>query len=179
MIPIPSLTTIKYAAFGVAALVLAAGGFYAGYRWEMGAYQKLKAQDAQASAAAVTAALSNQRRVDQLNSDAAMRQVLAQQKIVTQTVTVTKEIPRYVHDQVICPGPTVGLARVLRAAAAGVDPASLSVAPGQSDDTCSDVTPSEVAGWFTDYASASRQNAEQLNGLVASIKANDATAESH
>lgn len=176
MIPLPSLQAVKLAVLGLGMLAVAGGGFYAGYRWELGAYEKRVATDAVAAEQATLKALKTQQTIDAANQVAAAIDAKAQQKIVTQTITVTKEIPHYVHDTVSCPGLTVGLARVLRGAADGTDPASLALAPGQSDDTCSDVTPSEVAGWFTGYASAARANTQQLSDLQASIKANQATA---
>lgn len=175
-LPIPSLTAIKWGAIGLGALALLAGGFYSGYRWELGKYETLVAADAIAKYDAVFAALKTEQAIAAKNQTAAVAAAQAQQRIVTQTVTVTKRIPTYVHDTISCPGLTVGLARVLRGAADGTDPASLSLAPGQSDDSCSDVTPSEVAGWFAGYALAARANTQQLSDLIAAVKANDAIA---
>lgn len=173
-IPIPSLTAIKWGAIGLGALALLAGGFYAGDRWELGKYETLVAADAVAAQHATAAALKTQQAIDAKNQETALAAAQAQQRIVTQTVTITKRIPTYVHDTISCPGLTVGLARVLRGAADGTDPASLSLAAGQSDDTCSDVTPTEVAGWFAGYALAARANTQQLSDLIAAVKANDA-----
>lgn len=159
----------------VGAILLFGAGSYAGYRFEHAAFADYKTAAAEAQTKAIAGALAKQQKIDSANQDAAVREAEAQQKIVTVTQTITKEINHYVHDQTTCPGGlTVGLARVLRGAADGTDPASLQLAAGQSDDTCSDATPTEVAGWFTAYAAASRGNAEQLNALIASVNKNAA-----
>jgi hypothetical protein len=175
-IPTPQTLAAKALAIGIATLVVFAGGAYTGYRWELDAYERVIAADAIAQTKAVEKARSKEHMIAANNQAAAVAAAQAQQRIVTQTVTITKEIPHYVHDTVSCPGLTVGLARILRAAADGTDPASLSLASGQSDDTCSDVTASEVAGWFTGYAQASRANTQQLTDLIAAVKANDKEA---
>lgn len=175
----PFLTSLsaKLLAAVVAGLVLLAAGAYGGYRWELGTYEARIAADATALTKATQAAAAKQLKIDAANQTAAMADAQAQQVIVTKTVTLTKEIPIYVHDTIACPGLTVGLARVLRAASAGIDPASLNLAAGQSDDACSDVAPSEVAGWLTDYAGAAIANAQQLNDLETAVRANDALAQ--
>lgn len=155
-----------YLIVGAMTLVLGlAGGTYAGYRWELGAYEKLAASDAQAQTVAVQQEAASQAAQDLVGLRWSLSDQKAQDDIQTQTITLTKDIPVYVHDQIACPGPTVGLARVLRAAAAGVAADTLQLAPGQHDDDCSDFAPTEVAGWFGAYAGASRGNAKQLNDL--------------
>lgn len=145
-------------------------------------YHDLEAQAArvpglEARITADRSAAKAQAKIDTQNHDASEKAAQAQQKIVVQTRTITERIPVYVHDTISCPGLTVGLARVLRAAADGTDPADLPLASGQSDDDCSDVTSSEVAGWFTSYAEAARGNTQQLSDLIASVKANEAVKE--
>lgn len=87
-------------------------------------------------------------------------------------VTITKEIHDHVtplQDTRSCL--TVGLARSLRAAADGSDIDALQLAGGQSDDDCSDLTATEVAGWFKAYAEAAIHNSTELTLLQADIKA--------
>jgi len=175
-IPTPQTLAAKALVAVVGVAIVAGAGVYTGYRWERSAYEALVAADAKAQTKAVQVAAAKQLKIDAGNQAAAVKAAQAQQRIVTQTVTVTKEIPTYVHDTIACPGLSVGLARVLRAAASGDDPTSLQLAPGQSDDACSDVTPSEVAGWFAAYAQAARANTQQLTDLIAAVKANDAVA---
>lgn len=87
-------------------------------------------------------------------------------------VIINKEIPAHVtpiQDARACI--SVGLARSLRGEADGTSIDALQLAEGQSDDDCSDVTASEVAGWFKAYAEASLHNATELTLLQADIKA--------
>lgn len=153
---------------GLALAVGAAGGAWAGYRVEASKVAAIRLADAQAQAQALQAADKSRARQDAVTLAAALKEAAAQQKVVILTQTLTREIPHYVTvqaDAVSCI--PIGLARVLRAAADGVDPGTLSLPAGQSDDACSDVTASEVAGWFKDYAGASQANAEQLTALQA------------
>jgi hypothetical protein len=164
-IPTPQTLAAKALVALVGALLLLSAGAYGGYRWEHGEVLKLQLADQKVLTEAVQAAAVVQKHEDAVSLASAIKEAQAQTKIITNTVTVTKEIPRYVHDQIACPGPTVGLARVLRAAAGQTDPSTLQLAPGQSDDACSDVTASEVAGWFTEFAGAAQANSEQLTAL--------------
>ena len=174
----PGISQIQSALLGVAfgALVTAVGTAALTHKLDAAKYERLVAAQATANARAVNKALVQQRTIDARNASAAAAESFAQGKLQAETVTITQRIPVYVHET-SCPGGlTVGLARVLRGAADGTDPGSLALAGGQSDDTCSDVTPAEVAGWFTAYAGAARQNSEQLDALIAAVKANDATS---
>lgn len=170
---IPGFSWVKVAAYALGAALLISGGAYAGYRWEAGTVATLKLEAAQERAQAVSLAAQSQKAQDTVALTAAVSEAKAQAQIVTKTITLTKEVPRYVtvrQDAIVCI--PVGLARVLRAAAAGSDPSAVELAPGQSDDACSDLTASEVAGWFSGYAGASQANAEQLTALQAWIVAN-------
>ncbi len=156
----------------VTAAVSLGAGAYAGYRWEHGEVLKLQLADAKYVSSQITLVTKETQRQEVIDLAAA---VGAQQKfddLHLHYVTITKEITRYVtplQDARTCV--TVGLARSLRAEADGSDPGALALAPGQSDDDCSDVTASEVAGWFKAYAEASQHNALQLNLLEADINA--------
>lgn len=168
----PAILSLFSGLWGYVASALAAAALsgYLVHTFDDDTYQKLKLADAQASIRASQVVASIQKKIDAANLASALQEEKAQQQIITQTQTVTKEIPVYVHDTISCPGPSVGLARLLYASAAGVDPATVSLAAGQSDDACSDVTASEVASWFSQFAGAARENAEQLNALEASIR---------
>jgi hypothetical protein len=54
---------------------------------------------------------------------------------------------------------------VLDAAALGVDPDTLSLAPGQSDGSCAPVKASDLAASVAGNYGAARANAEQLTAL--------------
>lgn len=158
-------------AVGVSLVLGLAGGGYAGFRFEKSVVDELKLSDAKAMTAAVVRASFVKSAEDRVALDAAVAHATFEVHLDAQFETITKEIPIYVHDKISCPGPTVGLARVMRAAAAGTDPATLQLATGQSDDDCSDVAATEVAGWVAAYAKASIANAGQLNDLEAEIRA--------
>lgn len=166
----PHALAIKAALIAGAVVIVFGAGSYAGWRWEHGEVLKLQLADAQFTKAAVTHAAFVQAAEDRVALDAALQHATFEVHLEATFGTIYQEIPRYVHDTISCPGPTVGLARVLRAAAEGALPSALSLATGQSDDDCSDVTPSEVAGWFTAYAKASIGNARQLNDLEDEVR---------
>lgn len=162
----------------VALAVGTAGGAWVGYRIESGKVAAIQASLAEAE----TQVAQHGARIivaqDRVALDAALSHQTITANITLQTAVNEKEITLYVHDKISCPGPTVGLARVLRAYSEGIDPADLSLAAGQSDDDCSDVSASEVADWFNQFADAARKNAQQLNDLEAEIvTANKVTKE--
>lgn len=95
-------------------------------------------------------------------------------------VDLGRKVPTYVNQiQETKACLTVGFIRVLSAASRGAaDPATLTLASGQSDDDCADVTESAVAGWFAGpggFADASFKNSQQLNDLIGSVAKNAAT----
>lgn len=166
-----------YLIVGAVTLALGlAGGAYGGYRWELGTYEKQVAYDAQAQTKAVELAQKMDTADAQVAQDDAVAEQARIDKATLTTTTIQTEITRYVHDKISCPGPTVGLARLLYAAASRQDPAALTLAAGQSDDACSDVSATEVAGWFTSYADTAGKNADQLNALIADVQASHAIA---
>lgn len=176
MNPLSLINSSPYALLikaGLILLVVASvfgAGSYAGWRWEHSEVLKLQLADAQFAKAAVAKAAFVQAAEDRVALDAAIQHATFEVHLEATFGTIYKEIPRYVHDTISCPGPTVGLARVLYAEAGGSDPAALTLASGQSDDDCSDVTASEVAGWFAAYAKASIGNARQLNDLEDEVR---------
>ena len=161
----------------VAALCIAAGGFYAGYHWESVTVAKLELAQAQAAQKAQATALTETKQITVNNNAAGAHDAQAQQQIVTRTVTITREVPKYVHDQIGCPsGATYGFVRVLVAAERGVDPASLDLPAGVTDDTCSPDEQSNLAAQIVADFGAANANAQQLNDLIAAVKVNDAVA---
>lgn len=172
---IPGFTWVKFAAFAAGAIACLSAGAYAGYRWEAGTVAKLELADAQARSQAIQIAAASQKAQDGVALAAAVKEAKAQTQIEVQTVTVTKEIPRYVtihQDATVCV--PYGLVRLLDAAADQTDPSAFQLAPGQSDDTCSPVKASDLAGSVIANYSAAIANAEQLTALQAWIVANHA-----
>lgn len=161
----------------VTGLLAASGGAWAGYRIEYGVVQARIAADAQAQVVAVTKALDRLAAEDKVSLKAAYADGQAQAKIITQTQTIIQRIPG--HDTVLVEAHAcipVALERLLRAVAAEADPDSLTLAPGQSDDQCADLTVAAVADWFAAYAGSSEANAQQLTDLQAWVK-DDHTAQ--
>ena len=164
---------LSIAPYAICALLAGAASGYGVHRWDEVAIADLRASDAQARAAAVQALSQAKDKQAASALAAAVAEAKAQAILNVTTQTIIKKVPIYVtqiQDHSVC-GLTVGLMRVLRAAASGADPDALSTSSGQSDDACSDATPSEVASWFAVYAGTASQNAEQLNALEKSVMA--------
>lgn len=159
--------TSKILAALVGAIALLAAGAYGGYRFEEGKLSDLKAQYAQAETKAVQEAKTIQSKEDANAEAQELAEAQAQQKIVTQTITVTKEVPHYVP--VIHACVPVGLVRVLNAAS-GVADSPDAVATGQPNDACTSLSWDQVAGDIADDYGTARANAEQLNALEASVR---------
>jgi hypothetical protein len=175
MFPLPQTLPIKLAlALGFAVLMSAGTGWVV-YRVEHAAYLALQLKDAKALTAAVAAAAAKARGITAANWQASLAESESQNHIVVVTKRILQEVPAYVtpaQDAVGCI--TFGFVRVLNAAANGVDPASLSLPAGESDDTCTGLAVSAVAATLADAYGTSRQNSEQLDSLIASIRHNDA-----
>lgn len=148
-------------------LMVAIGGWggysIADHRWQA-KWDKHVAADRAAVNAAVAQAVAKERAQAKADLDAAVEEAAAQEKIVTRTRTIIKEIPRYVQDSSHCI--TYGLVRVLDAAASGADPADLELPAGQSDDACAPVTNSALAASVAENYGIARQNAQQLDALI-------------
>lgn len=95
----------------------------------------------------------------------AITEAQAQERIVTRTQTIIQKVDHYVTDRSTCI--TYGLIRVLDAAATGRDPESLQLPAGQSDDACAPVDAPTLARSVVANYGVARQNAEQLDGLIA------------
>jgi hypothetical protein len=123
---------------------------------------------ANAQAAAVEAAADQQERAHAVALAAALADAAAQERIVTRTLTITKEVPRYVKDTAGCI--TLGLVRVLDAAVHGRDLAELSLAPGEFDETCATVAATALAESIVRNYGICHANAQQLSGLQAWVR---------
>lgn len=158
---------------GLALVIGLGGGVYAGYRWEAGTVASLKLADAQSATLAVQAADKSRARQDAVTLGAALAEAKAQTKIVTQTQTITKEIPRYVtvhEDAVMCV--PYGLVRLLDASALQTDPSGLGLPSGKSDDDCTPLKATDLAVALLDTYGDFQANAEQLTALQAWVVAN-------
>jgi hypothetical protein len=164
---------------GLAAIVVA--GLVIVHSIRADAVKSIVAQDT-AHAAAVNAAGA---KIDAAQSDADAKSSEANathQTTEAQAARVVKQkVYIHVHDPaaparaVGCV--SVGLVRLHDAAALGVDPDTLPLPAGSSDDACSAVTNAGLASAIADNYAAARANAAQLDDLEANVKAKvDATA---
>lgn len=181
-LPIPSLTAIKWAAIGLSALTLLAGGFYGGIRWEKGALDDLKLADANARTAAVKDAADKQRKIDNGNQADAVAQAYLRGKLdavvvnfpleasTNVTVTQDQQAAAAVHAGCI----TYGFVRMLYAGEHGVPAESLPIPSDESPDTCTAYEPSVLATALAQDLAAGYGNSQQLDSLIAAVKRNDA-----
>lgn len=148
------------------------------HKVDKAALEAVQLADAKAEAQASAKAAATTHQLDTQNGTAAVAETKAQVRIVHDIQTVTKEIPNYVtlaQDQRSPCAVSVGLVRVLYAAAHGVDPASLGPAPGGSDDACTALSVSDLATALAGDYGTGRANAEQLDALIAAVTANAKT----
>lgn len=157
------------AAGALSAIVAGAGVGWTVHRLDQATIAQIQLADSQAALAATQKAAALQKAQDDISLKAAVADAQSQAKIVTQTVTVTKEIPAHVSDASHCI--TYGLVRVLNAAATGADPDAVPASPGQSDDACAPVSWRDFAGDIVADYEAGRQNAQQLDDLEDWVRA--------
>jgi len=98
-----------------------------------------------------------------------------QTAIASAAAVIKQKVSTHVHN----PAPaaprvvgcvTYGLVRLHDAAALGVDPDTLPLPSGVSDDACSPVADTDLAAAFADNYAAARANAAQLDDLIANVK---------
>ena len=170
------ITSLLGGVWGYVAAAVLAGGLSAFGAWDIthqmdkATLEALELSDQKAATSAQIALAGRDKSEAAISQALAVKDQQAQDAINVKTVTITKEIPGHVTTvQVTRACLSVGLMRVLRAASTQTDPDALSLAPGQSDDDCSDASPVTVAGWFTGYAGAAEANTQQLSDLQAWI----------
>jgi hypothetical protein len=186
MFGLPNMLGLKVAAIAgvVAWAVGTAGGAYAGYRWELGAYQTHLTADAQAMSKAVKKAADDQRRIDLLNQGDATEQAYFRGRMDAQTVNLVLGVPANVTvsqdeaaaaaDRVGCV--SLGFVRLLVAGERGVPAESLQLPSGQSVDACTAYEPSALAAAVAQDLASGAGNSHQLDALIAAVKRNDAIA---
>lgn len=173
----PDVLGIKSAA--IAAVISLAlgfgGGAYCGYRWQAGVVANIKLADERAKNAAVTDAFDRGKKLAAANDKNGANDVIVQTKLVNHYITLTKEVPYYVtQTQDSASGCiSVGFVRVLVAGQRDVEPETLVLPAGVTDDTCTGYKLSTLAADLRPGFLASNQNAQQLNDLIASDKEND------
>ncbi len=154
----------KFIGYGVIALVILGVGARIKYQWDLGGKYIAAAHAQKAQAKEVKAALTI------INKASTKSETTAQAAIQVRYRTIIQKVPVYVtpaQDARTCI--TWGLVRLHDAAVFGVDPATLDLPAGASDDACSDVTASSFASAVAGNYGLANANAEQLNGLQADI----------
>jgi hypothetical protein len=162
------------AAAALSAIVAGTGMGWTVHRIDQAAYAALQLAGAKAKNDTLAALARTDQREAKANLDAAVAEAQAQQKIVTETVTVTKEIAQ--HVPIATPCIPFGLVRVLDDAATGSDTAGAPTPVGQPDDACAPLSWRAVASELSDDYAGGRANAEQLNALEADVRALAAAA---
>lgn len=158
-------------------LSFAAGGAVM-HRMDEGRYQKLLTSQARAETKAQVDARAAEHRQTVVVAAAVTKEAVAQERIVNHTITLIRKVPVYVTPaqdaDVHCI--TWGLVRLHDAAALGADPAGLVPPAGQPDDACAPVKASDLASAIVVNYGVARQNAEQLDALIAAVHDRDAAA---
>jgi len=155
------------AALAIGAALAGSGVGYVVHRMDEATIAKIELAGSLAAVKAEKAFAAAQKSEDDVNLAAAVAEAQAQQKIVTQTVTVKQEITKHVTDTVPCV--PYGAIRLLNDAATGSDTADAATPPAQSDGACAPVSWRDfVSDIISDYG-IGRQNAEQLNALEANV----------
>lgn len=129
--------------------------------------------DARATTKAVELAKVDLAKRDKVTLDTAVKEADAQQKIVTRTVTLTKEVKTYVHEKAL-PCIPLGFIRLLDAAALEADPDTLPLPAGDNNDTCAALTAAALAEGVVSNYGTGQQNAEQLTAAQNWIAAQEA-----
>jgi hypothetical protein len=172
LIPNPKTLAVGFLA---GALLVGVPASLVVHKMDTAALEKVQLADAKAEVVATVKAAATTHTLDTQNGTAAVAEVKAQVQIVHDTQVITKEIPVYVTPAQDARSPcavSVGLLRVLTAAQTGADPASLPSPAGATDDACTAVGLSDLAASLSGDFGAARANAEQLNALIAAVKAN-------
>lgn len=159
--------TLRLVAILIVVLGLMGAGAYIDHRLEADKYDRRVAQDAQAQAKAVSAALELQRKLGADAVAAAQAEAATQSRLSTEADLHQQEIVKYVPVTRVCV--PYGLVRVLNAAA-GLPAASVSRSAGKSDDACAPVSWRDVArSIIADYATG-RANAAQQDALIGFLR---------
>jgi len=151
----PWITIAKYAAIVIVCLGIGATG---GYRWDASTIAEMKLAAEQEKMAAVTDAVRRQALADKAIHDADVAYAESQQKIITKTQEIVRNVPKYitVQDNAACKLPD-NFGRLLDAAQLGVDPDSLPASTAKPDSAAPGLSLSEATGLLAqilgDYAS--------------------------
>lgn len=160
----PTLDTIKLIAALLLAAGIAVGSAVVTHKVDQAALLKVEAGYKDAQIAAVAQAKAAQAAEDKVSLDAAVAEATAQQRVVTVTQTITKEVPSHVPLTSKC-AITVGFVRVLNGIVLGTGTADLSYAAGQPDGACAALDARGLAEYLASTLGSALSNAEQLTAL--------------
>lgn len=183
MFPLPSALLIKLGVYAGMALAVIFAGWMVVHTIQQGAIKNIVAQDTAHAAQVDAAGAKIDAAQSAVDAKSAEDSATHQTTEATAARVIKQKVYIHVHDPVApravgCV--SVGLVRQHDAAALGVDPDTLPLAPGVTDDACSTVANSELAGAIADNYAAARANAAQLNDLIGNIKGKvDATSAPH
>lgn len=165
----PTFSELKLI-FALVALAAAfAGGFVLEHRLASAKYSALELSYAQAQAKAVAAAQAKQAQLDAIAAEAATQEARHQEAIASATAAQLREVKRHVKADSHCV--SWGLVRVLDAAVYGVNADRLVLPAGKLDDTCAPFNSDELARAVVKNYGTARANADQLNSLIAALRA--------
>jgi len=181
-IPTPQSLAAKALCYLVGGLVLVGAGSYAGYRFELGRYERLVAADAIAQTAAVELARNEEKVIAKGNQEDAVAQAFFRGKMAAQTlnlvlgvpsnVTISQDVSAAAADRAGCI--TYGFVRVLIAGERGEPAESFNLPSGESVDSCTALEPSKLASAVAQDLAAGTANGHQLDSLIAAVRRNDA-----
>ena len=153
-------------AYAAIAALIAAGGFYAGYRWEETAYLKFQASVVTVTDKAKDQAAARQKQMDDASFTIEKASIQKQQVIVTQTQTVIKKVPVYVTAKTDATFPLpCGFVRLHDASASGKDPADIALPAGFTDEQACPTKASDAATIIAENYGQYRTIAQQLSDL--------------
>lgn len=182
MFGIPFLTptlAIKLGCIGAAITAVIVAGLIIVHSIRADAVKTLVAQDTTHAAQVEAAGAKVDAAQSDIDAQSAQDSAAHQTAEATAARVIKQKVYIHVHDPVApravgCV--SVGLVRQHDAAALGVDPDTLPLTPGLTDDACSAVTNSELADAISDNYAAARANAQELTDLQANVsKKVDAT----
>lgn len=151
----------------VSAALAGAGGFKLAWTLQDGNIAKIEKKAGEDKAAAVAAALRQERSQNKLSADAGAKAEKHQAEVRTVARIIREKVPVYVtpeaDDRCIVP---VGAIRLLDAAAAGADPDASLVAPGEPNDAPSGVDCSRIVDVVAENYALYRSVSAQLNDIL-------------
>lgn len=157
---------IKLALYGVVLGAVVGGTAWVTHRVDTSKYEALELSYQTAMAQAESAALAEQKRQDQLATDAATQEIAHQATLTAAVQRQLSEVKKHANVQMVSAKCVpYGFVRLLDAAVFGSDAASLPLPTGRTDASCAPFTWDALARAVLANYGAARSNAEQLDAL--------------